>query len=368
MYKAIFLEGHISFTITPDGPILIKASDTGSADPTHPNMEFVRTKARGGGLVYIPGASLKGVIRAHCERICRSLDSEADQTRRQQQRIAQFGTSEPRIPLADNPLANNQRAGDASADNRSAPLTDDELRQLIANTNYNSGRAIEAMDLKDNNERTMKIYRYSSLTSQMFGHTSLAGRIAFADAYPQGNVLLEERNGVAIDRIYGSVAVGPFNYETVVGGTFATNIAFKNITLAQLGLLGLALRDLNEGRIAIGFGKSRGLGRVKLAYTTLDLSYPTSEITDGKLHLLGQPTRTYGDATDLLGIGAFCAASPDYKNYAFPNAADDRAPLPNDLRYHADELLGTRLTTHNHDHILAIWRACMPAWKRAISL
>ena len=76
MHKATFLEGTLHFSITPDGPILIKAGDTGGADPTLPDMEFVRTRRRGSAEVYLPGSSLKGVIRAHCERICRSLDVE----------------------------------------------------------------------------------------------------------------------------------------------------------------------------------------------------------------------------------------------------------------------------------------------------
>ena len=93
---------------------------------------------------------------------------------------------------------------------------------------YNSGRAIEA--LRDNKISTAAVYRLSSFVSQLFGNTALAGRVRFADAYGH-NVVVEERNGVAIDRVYGSVAVGPFNYETVVGGEFPTRIDFKNVTL-----------------------------------------------------------------------------------------------------------------------------------------
>ncbi|NTV65863.1 MAG: hypothetical protein HGA65_20330, partial [Oscillochloris sp.] len=245
MHKATFLEGQIALSLLPDGPILIKAGESGGADPTLPDMEFVRTV---GDQVFIPGSSIKGVIRAQAERICRSLDSEEQQRRRQQARkemaAKELAADEPRLPLADNPLGRSK-----------------EYRGL-SDMEYSSGDYIESLreTLKDRPERTAVIYRRSSFVSQIFGHTSLAGRARFADAYGK-DVLLEERNGVAIDRIYGSVAVGPFNYETAVQGSFPTRITFKNLTLAQLGLLGLALRDLADGRIGIGFGKSRGLGR-----------------------------------------------------------------------------------------------------------
>ena len=45
----------------PDGPILIKAGDTGAVDPTRPDMEFVRAWYNGQETVYLPGSSLKGM-------------------------------------------------------------------------------------------------------------------------------------------------------------------------------------------------------------------------------------------------------------------------------------------------------------------
>ncbi len=60
----------------------------------------------------------------------------------------------------------------------------------------------------------------------------------------------------------GSVAVGSFNYQVCADGEFKTKIHLKNFTLAQLGLIGLVLRDLNDGWLGLGFAKSRGLGTV----------------------------------------------------------------------------------------------------------
>lgn len=339
MHKATFLEGSIQLIIAPAGPILIKAGESGGADPTLPSMEFVRTQGR----VYLPGPSLKGVVRAHCERICRSLDSANLQGMRQTRRQT-IDRAEPRIPLADNPLG----------DGTDYPGLDD--------MQYSSGRAIEKMKL-EGPDRTATVYRRSSFVSQIFGHTSLAGRVRFADAYPAETPQIEERNGVAIDRIYGSVAVGPFNYETVVGGTFTTRIDLKNFTLAQLGLLGLALRDLAEGRVAIGFGKSRGLGRVAVTFNALSLFYPTCELAGDELRLLSG--HRVAAASELAGLGALCAQEA-YRSYALPDG--DVAPLPAGLAYHPDDFMGVRLQATDDAAVRSLWRACMPAWRRELGL
>jgi CRISPR/Cas system CSM-associated protein Csm3 (group 7 of RAMP superfamily) len=358
MHKAIFLEGTLHLTLQPNGPLLIKAGETGGADPTLPDMEFVRTERNGEEQVYIPGPSLKGVVRAQAERICRSLDSETQQQARLQQRqqldaAANVPLPDQKVPLADNPL------GEGTVYNGM-----DDLR-------YNSGRAIEALlnhrehgkELQKRADHTAIIYRRSSFVSQMFGHTSLAGRVRFADAYLVNAPRLEERNGVAIDRIYGSVAVGPFNYETLVAGTFHTRIDFKNVMLAQLGLLGLALRDLAEGRVGLGFGKSRGLGRVRVTFEQMELRYPTCELVEQEIRLLSG--RSVVAVDRLAGIGALCQDGA-YQQYDFP--ADDSAPLPDGLAYIRDEFLGVRLVAQGDEHVRAIWRACMPCWKQVLGL
>ncbi|MCS7289882.1 MAG: RAMP superfamily CRISPR-associated protein [Roseiflexus sp.] len=355
MHKATFLQGTLRLTIRPDGPILIKAGETGGGDPTLPDMQFVRTKYAvsdgsgspyAAGAIYLPGPSLKGVIRAHCERICRTLDGEKLQKERRERR-QKFDDDDKipeearHIPLADNPLGDGTRYKGL-----------DDMR-------YNSGRAVEA--LRDKLKSTAAVYRLSSFVAQLFGSTALAGRVRFADAYGK-HVVTEERNGVAIDRVYGSVAVGPFNYETVVSGEFPTRIDFKNVTLAQLGLLGLALRDLAEGRVALGFGKSRGLGRVTASFESLDILYPTCVLEGNALRLIGSNVRL--PAGHLGGVGAF--GGDAYRAYDFPQ--EDTAPLPDGLRFQAEETMGVRLRAEGADQVKAIWKACMPAWKREIGL
>lgn len=75
MHKRLVNHCTIELNLIPDGPILIKSGKEG-ADPTKPQMEFVETYHRGTRSIYLPGSSLKGAIRAHAERIVRTVGSD----------------------------------------------------------------------------------------------------------------------------------------------------------------------------------------------------------------------------------------------------------------------------------------------------
>jgi CRISPR/Cas system CSM-associated protein Csm3 (group 7 of RAMP superfamily) len=112
---------------------------------------------------------------------------------------------------------------------------------------------------------------------------------------------------VAIDRVLGSVAVGPFDFEALMSGQFSTDIRLRNFELWQLGLLGLAIRDLCLGRIRIGYGKSRGFGSVSAKLDRLELR----SIADGGL--------TSSDGNLMVkGIGAMMS-DEERKKYGIDN-------------------------------------------------
>ena len=254
MHKRLVNHCTIALTIIPDGPILIKSGQEG-AEPAKPDMEFVETYHDKGKTIYLPGSSLKGAIRAHAERIVRTVGGE--------QRNSQQPVWTPKDPLSK-----------------------------------------AAYEYLDKYEDTAAIYKDSCTISQLFGNTSIASRLRVEDAYPSGEVKLEERNGVAIDRVFGSVAVGPFNYQVCTKGEFKTKIHLKNFSLAQLGLLGLVLRDLNDGWFGLGFAKSRGLGTVEVRYDKATVQYPGCILNDEqRIWQLG--TDNTWDATTLLGAGMF---------------------------------------------------------------
>lgn len=272
MHKRLVNHCTIELTLSPNGPILIKSGKEG-ADPTKPNMEFVESYHQGGRTIYLPGSSLKGAIRAHAERIVRTVggDQPSNETR------------------------------------------------LWANDPLNDKR--EYLEKKS----TPEIYKLSCFTDQLFGSTAIASRLRIEDAYPvdRNQLKLEERNGVAIDRVFGSVADGPFNYQVCTGGEFRTRIHLKNFSLAQLGLIGLVLRDLNDGWFGIGFAKSRGLGTVAVQYKKAIVQYPSCvlDAINEKIISLGRSDKSW-DYTSLLGVGAFLqndeVENDECSQYGFP--------------------------------------------------
>jgi len=294
VHKQLFNEALFTLILQPEGPLLIKAGE-GDSDPTKPDMSFVRTlrnpeadksgrEAQEAETVYLPGSSLKGVLRAHCERLARTVDSEE-----RQQRTGR--------PLACDPLHNE----------------------------WSCSQRLE----EDKKFSAAQKHKNSCFLCQMFGNTSLGSHLRVADAYPTGDSpRLEERNGVAIDRVFGSVAVGPFNYETVTSGTFKTTLHLRNFSLAQLGLLAIALRDLSLGRVRVGFGKSRGLGIVRGHLEALTIRYPLCQLVSNDLQVLGG--KNLGPANQLYGIGVFAE-----EEYGYPSP--DETEMPDGYRYRPDE-------------------------------
>jgi CRISPR-associated RAMP protein (TIGR02581 family) len=315
MHKRLVNHCTVDLTLSPNGPVLIKSGKEG-ADPTKPDMEFVETYHRNGKSIYLPGSSLKGAIRAHAERIVRTVGSD-------------------RKPANSNQIwANN-------------PLDD----------NYNY--------LKDKTDKQQKlpapeIYKESSFTDQLFGNIAIASRIRIEDAYPVDphQLKLEERNGVAIDRVFGSVAVGPFNYQVCTAGKFKTKIHLKNFSLAQLGIIGLVLRDLNEGWFGIGFAKSRGLGTVDVMYEKAGVQYPGCRLRDGRIEAIGQ-AKSWPN-TALLGAAEFLTENP----YEFPS--DDHDETPSVIAEEMSLGFGVQLTWTGQEQIEDLFRRAVQGWSRQL--
>ena len=133
------------------------------------------------------------------------------------------------------------------------------------------------------------------------------------------------------------------------------------MTLAQLGRLALALRDLEAGRVGLGFGKSRGLGRVKAGLDEVVLRYPLCQVENGALRILGRE-QVLGSSSELLGVGAFLDAldAAERTEYGYP--ADDKTELPQGLVWNEGELGEAELKLEEVGQIKALWRACVPKW------
>ena len=229
MHKLLLNKLELTFTIQPNGPILIKSGVESGADPTLPDMNFVRGlhPTKGTSTIYLPGSSLKGVLRSHAERLVRTVGRDCC-----------------------DPLG-----GDAC-----------DQRPVFRARHYEPDGPTA--------------YREVCTICRMFGHTVLASRVMVPDAYPETPITtLPIRQMVAIDRRSGG-SVNTFTMEVATEGVFTVRVLLSNFERWQVGLLALVLRDLSRGQVGVGFGKSRGLGRVTLNYTNLALIYPGRQVLD----------------------------------------------------------------------------------------
>lgn len=254
MHAVLLNEARFKLQLEPKTPLLIKAGGSSAVDPLAVDMQFVRTRAgKDGGSVYVPGSSLRGVVRAHAEKLVRSLSEDA----------------------ACNPLGDHR-------------CTRNKVDQKATGP---------------------EAYLGSCWVCRLFGNTALSSRVKFADLIPDTPSTLETRYGVAIDRITGAVAHGPFEMEVLTQGRFEGSLQLRNFTIGQLGLLAAALLDLSDGLVGIGYGKSRGLGRVKLDF-------------------VGTEFRSVGGQSGKLS-GAGALASPARaSDYKLPPAKDDVIDAP----------------------------------------
>lgn len=314
MHKRLVNQCTIDIDIIPNGPILIKSGREG-ADPTKPQMEFVETFHKGRPTIYLPGSSLKGAIRAHAERIVRTVGSDTKPTNSKQ-------------IWASNPL-------------------DLEAAQAIIQ-DPDTKKKLPAPD----------IYRESSFTDQIFGSIGIASRFRIEDAYPDEKISLkiEERNGVAIDRVFGSVAVGPFDYQVCSSGAFNTKIYLKNFSLAQLGLIALVLRDLHEGWFGIGFAKSRGLGTVEVNYKKVTVNYPSCNLEKDKIYRFG--VKEPLDKVYLLGAGEFLQGNGENPyNFPYPDKQEVTEIEPKSMDFN----FGVKMEWEG-DKVASLFTKAVAAW------
>ncbi|HZR97116.1 MAG TPA: RAMP superfamily CRISPR-associated protein [Chloroflexota bacterium] len=317
MHRRRVNEAVLTLALWPAGPLLVKTG-YGGADPTRPDVEFVRTRRDGLETVYLPGSSLRGTLRAHGERIARTVGGEGPDRR-------------PR--LSCNPLG-------------SAP----------DGPGYSCNRRLQSLGERGDSRRA---YRDSCFVCQLFGNQHEAAHLTVADAYPATAPRVEARASVGVDRVYGSAATGPLTYEAVTDGRFETTLTLHNFTLAQLGLLALALRDLAAGRLAVGAGKSRGLGQMGAQVVAFAIRYPGCALRDGTLTTLSGAA--IGSADQLYGAGAF----PDTNGYGFPSP--DAASLPAGAAAR-DDGWGNVEVAVPVDALDDLWRACVGRWAERVQV
>jgi CRISPR-associated RAMP protein (TIGR02581 family) len=231
MLKKLVNEAFCTLRITASGPLLIK---TGHASISGPDMSPVLTFRNGKQEAFLPGSSLKGVFRSHVEKLVCSLQSQVV--------CYPFDENEERQTDPQQRRQDYRKSCGVSFTQRSK---EDRQRRLM-----------EA--------RSDLVYADSCPTCRLFGSTGFIGRVAIGDAYLASEENKEFRDGVGIDRLTGGAShSAKFELEVVSAGTiFETNIHLRNFEIWQLGMLFVVIQDMEDGLIAIGSGRSRGLGKV----------------------------------------------------------------------------------------------------------
>lgn len=199
-----------------------------SAEPSASDLPVLRTID---GQPYIPGSSLRGVLRSHIERIVRTFE----------------------------PITNGSYNGRGAC----SPVNRDEW--CIKDDFVKSKRN----ELRGDSQRDKKfaewVFERSCRVCRVFGSPWLASKVRISDLHCKTNdVQSEHRDGVAIDREKETVA-NKYDFEVVPKATrFQLEIIAENLDKLERGLVFLGIFELERGNIHVGGFKGRGLGRISI--------------------------------------------------------------------------------------------------------
>jgi CRISPR/Cas system CSM-associated protein Csm3 (group 7 of RAMP superfamily) len=275
-------EAHITFELKTTGPLLIKQGEDEEEEKKPRQNKYNTGKEHtlyGADMIfihlgdkpddckfYIPGSSIKGMMRSWCEKIVRTLYADKCCDPFEGSKIETLSCSEKFVRLADQA----------------------QEHQRVAKTlkEYSQQEGLEEEMVLDGRV----VYHFACPICKLFGCMALASRLKVNDAFPIGvgdnpNAYWKERlvmrDGIAIDRFTGGVKSPPeggkggakFDYQVLQDVRFGVSIEIQNFELWQLGLLGFFFRDLQQQYVSIGYGKTRGLGSITCEKLTVDLSY-----------------------------------------------------------------------------------------------
>lgn len=213
----------------------------GSGDPLGTDLPVVRD---GSGRPFIPGSSLKGVLRSAAEALLHGAPF-ADRTPRPELWACRM--------MSGDPCVTHERVNKLRDDKESQvpPLDPDTISREVAEA----------------------VWEESCTICRLFGSLAIASRARFPDLPLAGEDLpgLELRNGVGIDRDKGLAANQVlYDFEAVPPGTsFRLTVILDNPEEADAGLLLYLFHELDQGNLALGGKASRGLGLVRLDWQSI---------------------------------------------------------------------------------------------------
>jgi CRISPR/Cas system CSM-associated protein Csm3 (group 7 of RAMP superfamily) len=206
----------------------------------------------------LSGSGLRGVLRAHAERIARTLAT--------------------------------YNASDADAFLRTCPACSPVQSQ--------PDEPLTSCDalLKGQVPTDKEVYdEHLCLACRLFGSTRRGSRLIVEDApyqstETQSNPVLKMLDFLAIDRFTGGGAEGAkFDALALWKPAFKLRLHLENPAPWELGWLALVLRDLQAGWLSVGFGAAKGFGRVELENLQCTLGYLGSgDVADLGLEDIGK--------------------------------------------------------------------------------
>lgn len=256
----------------PRDPVMVKAEGDGIAIDMLPLVSQVDSGVR----FVIPGSSIKGVLRAHAERIIRTLididitPNEKDESKFDGQ--LQLTKNDQRVELIDAIFGAAEKSKTKRSEGQIAALSIDDCYAKLSMTSENWS-AVENTKKEDTEE---------------FKGFKQALEKALGDSKDPFHTLQPAMH-VAIDRWTGGAAAGmlysvlePIGVDWDVIGIRLDIAQLKKIEAIKkkensqspsilkpaISLLLLVLRDFANRKIPIGYGTNRGMGTVEVTAMT----------------------------------------------------------------------------------------------------
>lgn len=215
MFSELKNKFKLTINLKTESPLLIKSGNE-NISPSSLDDNCIKSYKDGKDVVFIPGSTLKGVIRSRCEKIFNSLSENL----------------------------------------KCCEIT-------------NKKNSCNSLNTKIDAENT---YKKICPACKMFGSMRLAGRIKIKDAYPVGRFKIGHRTGVGIDRITGGAHKGAlYDFEVVEDGKFNVVITGENYELYQLKVLLWVLHDIKDGFVTFGSSSTRGYGVMDVDFLNLEI-------------------------------------------------------------------------------------------------
>ncbi len=226
-----------------------------SGDPLATDLPVVRNAV---GEPYVPGSSLKGVLRSAAEGLLRGAFERTDK----EGNLSQLWSCDF---VGGVPCVTHKRL-DAIQKEVNELLKKDKNEEK----DKNEDEGISELEAK--RMEVEEVWKESCTVCRLFGSLALASRVRFPDLpIIEASGPLEIRNGVGIDRDRELAADGVlYDFEAVPPSTvFDLLVLVDNGRDHEIGLLIYLFDELHRGHLALGGKSSRGLGRVAVTWDQL---------------------------------------------------------------------------------------------------